>query len=322
MPVAYSTDLRWRAVWLYLVRRMSPSEIADVLFMAERSVYRYIELFNSTGDVAPELYKRGPKKTLSDFEQFCILQALIHHPKLYLSELQQLLHDSTGTSVSKSTICRTVKQHGWTRKRAQHIALQRSEEKRISFMAEVSAFDPSMLVWIDETGSDRRNEIRKYGYSLRGTRACDYQLRVGGKHISAIPVMTTNGIEDVFVTTGSVNGDTFVQFICECVLPILLPFNGINSHSIVIIDNASIHHVERVYDIITGVGARLMFLPPYSPDLMPLEEVFAQVKSFLKSNESINISTSTPELFLKLAFSTVSKDDCQGYIRHAGYDHI
>ena len=87
-------------------------------------------------------------------------------------------------------------------------------------MAEVSAFDSSMYIRIDETGSDRRNEIRKYGYSLKGTPACTCQLRI------AIPVVTTSGIEDVYVTTGSVNGDVFQHFLCKRVLPLLLPFNG------------------------------------------------------------------------------------------------
>ena len=87
-------------------------------------------------------------------------------------------------------------------------------------MAEVSV---TMLIWI---GSDRRNEIRKYGYSLKGMPAHSYQLRVGGKQLSAIPVMTTNGIEDVYVTSGSVNGDVFQHFFSKCVLPILLPFDG------------------------------------------------------------------------------------------------
>ena len=59
-------------------------------------------------------------------------------------------------------------------------------------------FHPDMLIWIDETGSDRRNSIQKYGYSLRGTPAQVFQLRVGGKCISAIPDPTTRGIEDVY----------------------------------------------------------------------------------------------------------------------------
>ena len=84
---------------------------------------------------------------------------------------------------------------------------------RVQYMAEVSTFDPNMFIWIDETGSDRCNEIRRFGYALKGTPARTYQLRIGGKWLSAIPVMTTNGIEDVYVTTGSVNGDVFQHFV-------------------------------------------------------------------------------------------------------------
>ena len=91
-----------------------------------------------------------------------------------------------------------------------------------------------------------------------------------------------------------------------------MPFDGQNPRSIVIMDHASIHHVGRIQDIITGVGARLMYLPPYSPDLMPLEEVFA-------NNDSAYISTHSPELFVRLAFCKITKDDCIAYIRHAGY---
>ena len=90
--------------------------------------------------------------------------------------------------------------------KVQSIALQQSEIKWIQFMSEISVYDPDMLIWIDETGSTRRNSIRSYGYSLRGTRPCTHKLRVSGERLSAIPVMTTRGIEDVFVCKGSVDG--------------------------------------------------------------------------------------------------------------------
>ena len=188
-------------------------------------------------------------------------------------------------------------------------------------MSDISVFDPDMLIWIDETGSDRRNSIRKFGYSLRGTRPRTHVLRVSGKRYSAIPVMsTTRGIEDVYVCADSVNGDVFEDFVIQCVLPVLpviLPFDGNNPRSVVVMDNAR-NHIQRVYDIITrvGPGARLVFLPPYSPDLMPLEEVFSKVKSVLKANEAAYLYTS---LTLKMAFCTVTQADCLAYIRHAGY---
>lgn len=319
MPKAYSEDLRWGAVWLNVAKGMTCKEIAEVLFMCEKSVYRYLSQFHATGSVEPKEPSGDRNKGLTEFESFTVLQSILHKPTAYLEEIQQNLFDTTGTWVHVSTICRTVKQRGFTRKKVQSIALQQSEIKRIQFMSEISAYDPDMLIWIDETGSTRRNSIRSYGYSLRGTRPCTHVLRVSGERLSAIPVMTTRGIEDVFVCKGSVDGEVFQQFLCQCVLPIILPFDGNNPRSVVVMDNASIHHLERVYDIITGVGTRLVFLPPYSPDLMPLEEVFSKVKAALKASDSVYLSTTTPSLIVKMAFSTVTQEDCIGYIRHAGY---
>ena len=78
-----------------------------------------------------------------------------------------------------------------------------------------------------------------------------------------------------------------------------MPFDGYNPRSVVMMDNASIHHLERANDIITGVGAKLVFLPPYSPVLMPLEEVFAKVKGVLKANDGAYLASSNPELICK-----------------------
>ena len=85
-------------------------------------------------------------------------------------------------------------------------------------MAEVSGYHPDMFIWVDETGSDRRNSIRNYVYALRGMRPVCHRLSVGGRCVSAIPVLTTWGIEEVFTTTDRVNGDMFERFICESIL--------------------------------------------------------------------------------------------------------
>ena len=82
MPKAYSEDLRWRAVWLALVRGMNSYEIGYVLFMSEASVNRYLTLFYTTGAVIPKEHSNGPKKMLGEFEQFTVLQTLIHRQHL------------------------------------------------------------------------------------------------------------------------------------------------------------------------------------------------------------------------------------------------
>lgn len=156
MPRAYSEDLRWRALWMAVVRGMNCAEIAHHLFMCVKSVHRYLTQFELTGDVAAKEYVRGPDRMLTEFELFTVLQTLVYTPTAYLHEIQRDLFDATGVWASYSTICRTIRQQGFTYKKA---ALQRSEVQRIEFMADVSKYEPEMLIWVDETGSDRRKSV-------------------------------------------------------------------------------------------------------------------------------------------------------------------
>ena len=167
--------------------------------------------------------------------------------------------------------------------------------------------------------------MRKWGYSLRGIQPRDYRILARGKRYSAIPVMSLEGIHDVYLAEGTVNGEKFEEFVRTTLLPILQPFNWINPLSVVIIDNAAIHHVQDrscagVIDLIENqAGAKLVFLPPYSPDLNPIEEVFSQVKSIMKQNDSLFQVSSSPRTLLCMAFAAVTQTDCLGYITHAGY---
>ena len=104
-------------------------------------------------------------------------------------------------------------------------------------------------------------------------------------------------------------------------LPLLQPFNGTNSHSVVVMDNASIHHVHKIVEMICGVGALVRFLPPYSPDLDPIEEAFSKVKSFLKANDTVYLSTTSARTLVSMAFNTVIPEDCIGFVSHCGYSY-
>jgi len=96
---------------------------------------------------------------LSQFEQEFLLQSLTASPGIHLHELCEQLEDATGKVVHPSTICRTIQHFGMARQNLWTIAIQRSECKRAEFMADISLFDPDMLVQLDETGPDRRNSI-------------------------------------------------------------------------------------------------------------------------------------------------------------------
>ena len=199
------------------------------------------------------------------------------------------------------------------------IAIRRSEVLRAKYMAEIEAFDPDMLVFLDRTGCDKRNSIRQFGYGLRGITPVTHKLDIYRKRISAIGVMTRRDIEDTYLIEGNVNGDIFLQFVQRCLLNIIQPFDGNNARSVVVLDNASIHRVDAVVELVTAAGALVRFLSPYSPDLNPIEEVFSKIKAFLKENESAYQATSEPRILVAHAFASVSCEDCIKYIRHAGY---
>ena len=116
--------------------------------------------------------------------------------------------------------------------------------------------------------------------------------------------MSTHGVlECTFIESG-VCADTFRIFLEEKLSSSLYPFNGTNPNSAIILDNAAIHHVCGVVDLLESLG---VFLPSYSPDTNPIEELFAKVKNILMKN------------LLLMAFSAVTATDGQGWIRHAGY---
>ena len=307
---------------MYTVVQLSLRDISTILCVSERTLRRYINMFEQTGDVQPRVQRHGPSMLLGDYEQLILLKILGENTGIYLSEIQKKLQLHFGVEVSAATICRTLKFMGCTRQVIQYIALQRSDECRAKFMAEISVYDPSMLVWIDESGCDKRNCIRKRSYSIRGITPRDHRLLIRGTRYSAIPALSTEGIHDVYLCEDNVTGEKFADFLLHYLQGFIQPFNWINRHSVIIMDNASIHHVEEVVDIIENQWrARVLFLPPYSPDLNPAEEVFSQVKRIMKQNDSLLQACNNEEMrvFITMAFGMVTQEDCVGYITHSGY---
>ena len=249
-----------------------------------------------------------------------LLQLILQNPGIYLSGLQEKLVDHFGVRVGVATICRTLKFMGCTRQVIRHVAMQRSDSLRAKFMAKISMYDPSMLVWTDESGCDRRNSTRKFGYSFRGIPPVDHRILVRGVRYSALPVISLEGIHDVYLLEGTVNGERFEKFLRDCLLQVVMPFNGSNPRSIVVMDNASIHHVQEVIDLIEQQAqAKVIFLPPYSPDLNPVETVFSKVKGIMKANDALFQVCNSPRALLSMAFGMVTSSDCISFISHCGY---
>ena len=116
----------------------------------------------------------------------------------------------------------------------------------------------------------------------------------------------------------STGGDDFYKFVQAYLLPHLIPFNGVNPHSVVILDNCAIHHVVEISKSIEEVGALVIYLPPYSPDFIPIEETFSKMKSVLRYTEAEMTTTDGEEALLLASFTQVTQEDCEGWIFHSG----
>jgi len=117
---------------------------------------------------------------------------------------------------------------------------------------------------------------RLYGRSPKGERIVEYVPDVRFKRISVISTIRVNGQTNPFVFTGTLNGNLFMQYIWECVVPILKPFD------ILVMDRLSSHMMSIITEMVDSVGANVICLPPYSPDFNPIETVFSQIKSDLR----------------------------------------
>lgn len=218
---AYSVDIRWRIIWQRLGMGLSFRAIAQRLNIAVGTAYNIYKLFQQTGSVeAMKVRSRPDKCKLDHHHHLYIVGIVLENPSLYLREICSLVKEVTGTEVSPSMICRVLSANGFTRKKIQHVALQRSMQFRAAFIANIAAYFPKeMLVWVDETGCDKRDLLRRYGYAFRGERAVCQRLLVRGKRISAIAALSYHGILDVSITDQSVDGEKFCDFIRDC-LPV------------------------------------------------------------------------------------------------------
>ena len=163
------------------VHGMTTEDVCSTMLVSERTVQRYVERFQQTGSVSRFVKKNGPDRLLNEFDEAVLVQGVLDKPGIYLNELQQLLTATNQVQVDSSTIWRTLRRLGFTHKKIKQLPMQRSDEARVKFMAEISAYDPSMLVWLDETGCDKRNFVREYGYALRGMTPRAYTFKSWGK---------------------------------------------------------------------------------------------------------------------------------------------
>ncbi|KAK3748781.1 hypothetical protein QZH41_013517, partial [Actinostola sp. cb2023] len=200
------------------------------------------------------------------------------------------------------------------------VAAQRREDLRDQYRIMMQHHRPQELIFIDETGIDR-SLARQYGYSIKGQRAEVRRPRTNKLRISVISAIGYDAYLSVRVLEpgDKFNRIVFEDFLRNDIVPLLNPYNGRNARSIIVLDNHAVHHVAEVQEIINGTGALLRFLPPYSPDLNPIEGSYNQAKHFLRENDTAFRCCFQPRPFILYAFGQITHDNCKGYFSQCGY---
>jgi len=174
----------------------------------------------------------------------------------------------------------------------------------------VIGIDPCRLVFLDETWAST-NMTRRYGRSRRGQRLIAKVPHGHWKTTTFIAALRHDGLTAPVVIDGAVNGELFLAYIRQQLAPTL------RTGDIVVMDNLSAHKVAGVREAIESVGATLVYLPPYSPDLNPIELVFSKLKWLVRSESPRTIERLWS--FLGQTLNRFSSDECRRYFRHCGY---
>jgi transposase len=189
-------------------------------------------------------------------------------------------------------------------------ASERDERARSQWRLSVAAADPARLRFVDECGSNiALSPI--CARAPRGERAMGSAPRNYGKNTTLIAEMSLRGMGEAMTLEGAVDGDAFEAYVRHLLAPSLEPGD------IVVMDNLSVHKRASVRELIEEKGCSALFLPPYSPDLNPIEHAFSKLKAILRSKAAR--TREALEKAIAEALSAVTASDALGWFRHCGH---
>ena len=170
--------------------------------------------------------------------------------------------------------------------------------------------DPRRLVFIDETWA-KTNMTRTHGRCAKGQRLVDKVPHGHWKTLTFLAALRCDAITAPFVLDGPINGDWFLAYVEQVLVPTLKPGD------VVVMDNLGSHKGKAVRRAIRQAGAHLLFLPPYSPDLNPIEQVFAKLKTLLRKAAERTVEATWQRIGKLL--DHFSADECANYLVNSGY---
>jgi transposase len=165
-------------------------------------------------------------------------------------------------------------------------------------------------VFLDECGVTT-DLLRRYGRSPRGTRLRDHAPCSHWEAHTVVAALRLDGLGAPAVFDGPIDSASFLAYIEQVLVPTLRPGD------VIVLDNLAVHKQPEVRTAIEQAGAQIRFLPPYSPDLNPIELAFAKLKAFLRAARPRSYDQ-VCEL-IAIALELFTPEECANYARHAGY---
>ena len=183
-------------------------------------------------------------------------------------------------------------------------------EARAVWKTQQASLDPTKLVFIDETGASTKM-TRLYARARRGRRALGRVPWGHWKVVTFVVALRLDGMKAPFAIDWAMNGATFIEYVRQCLVPTL------KEGDIVVLDNLPAHKPDDIRELIEGAGAELRYLPPYSPDLNPIELSFATLKAHLRKAAKRTVPDIIDEI--GKAIPLCKPNHCRGYFKKAGY---
>ena len=310
MPKPYSIDLRDKIATAYENREGSMMKLAKRFSVSKNFVYELIKRVKQTGFVLPKPHGGGHPPSVQALGQTFLKQLVESQPDWTLEELRDEYNEHF-EAVSRSTIDRNLTKLKLTRKKKTLFDPKKNtpenQQKLQDYQNTIALHSPSDLIYIDETGSVK-NLTRSHARSPVNQRVHCPNPVARGTRISTVGALSIDGLKTAFCYKGTLNAYLFAFFVKEFLVPVLTPSN------VVILDNATSHYDDDAIAMIEATGAGVVFLPPYSPELNPIENIWSKVKSFIKKTAISN----TEELYQTIAeaLDTITPLDAKNSFQH------
>ncbi|MGA8771181.1 MAG: IS630 family transposase, partial [Rhodomicrobium sp.] len=312
MTKPYSMDLRERVVSAVDAEGMSRHEAAARFGIAVSSAIRWMARYRKTGNVAPSKIGGYKPKTLRG-EHASWLVARCQESDFTISQLVEELQSLRGLKVDRRSVWEFLHAEGLSHKKT--AAAQEQDRKDVKRRREQwrkyqGRIDPKRLVFIDETWT-KTNMAPLRGWGPRGSRVKGSAPFGRWKTMTFIAALRRDGIAAPCLFDGPINGEVFLAWVRQILVPTLKP------GEIVIMDNLGSHRGKAVRGAIRASGAKLLFLPKYSPDLNPIEQVFAKLKHLLRKAQARSYDAVLAAIGALL--KSYAPQECANYLANCGY---